>query len=228
LSRIAAESARLARLVGDLLDSSAIESGVMRLQRDWCDIPLVVDAATACLAPGEAASVRVEKDPDLPVVFADHDRLEQVLVNLMENAFRHNPPGRTVVVGIHRSGASDVAISVRDDGDGIPEEIASNPFEPGRRRASPTAGTGLGLSIAKGIVDAHAGTLVLEPGRPGATFRITLPVESPEAPADDTAAEARAAGALDGRAEGVVEARAAGGSGAPVRHVGDREAGTDG
>jgi len=188
LSRIAAESARLARLVGDLLDSSAIESGVMRLQRDWCDIPLVVDAATACLAPSEAASVLVEKDPDLPVVWADHDRLEQVLVNLMENAFRHNPPGRTVVVGIHRSGAGRVEIAVRDDGVGIPEEIASNPFEPGRRRASPTAGTGLGLSIAKGIVDAHAGTLVLEPGRPGTTFRITLPVESPDAPADDMAA----------------------------------------
>jgi len=180
LTRIAAESARLGRLVGDLLDFSAIESGIMRLQRDWCDIPLVVDAAAACLTPAEAAAVRIERDDDLPVVWADHDRLEQVLVNLMDNAFRHNAAGRTVVVAVRRSGPSAIAISVTDDGVGVPAEVASAPFEPGRRRSSPTAGTGLGLSIAKGIVDAHGGAITLEPTRSGASFRIDLPVEAPE------------------------------------------------
>src|SRR5579863_6708140 len=93
LDRIAAESARLGRLVDDLLDFSAIESGTIRLQWDWCDIRLVIEAAIACLPPASAASIELACDPGLPVVWADHDRLEQVFVNLLNNASRHNPPG---------------------------------------------------------------------------------------------------------------------------------------
>ena len=98
LSRIAAESARLDRLVDDLLDFSAIESSTLRLQPDWCDLALVLDAAIACLPPASAARVTVDCAPGLPVVWADHDRLEQVFVNLLENAFRHNPAGTHVRV----------------------------------------------------------------------------------------------------------------------------------
>ncbi len=98
LDRIAAESARLGRLVEDLLDFSAIESGVMRLQRDWCDIPLVLEAAIACLPPANAAAVSMDSEPGLPAVWADHDRLEQVFVNLLSNAVRHNPPRTQVRV----------------------------------------------------------------------------------------------------------------------------------
>jgi signal transduction histidine kinase len=78
LTRIAAESSRLGRLVDDLLDFSAIESGILRLQSDWCDIPLVLDAAVACLLPASALQIEVNCQPGLPVVWADHDRLEQV------------------------------------------------------------------------------------------------------------------------------------------------------
>jgi signal transduction histidine kinase len=98
LDRIAAESARLGRLVDDLLDFSAIESGIMRLQPDWCDIRLVLEAAIACLPPASAESVSLTCDADLPVVWADHDRLEQVFVNLLSNATGHNPPGTRVRV----------------------------------------------------------------------------------------------------------------------------------
>ena len=105
LDRIAAESARLGRLVDDLLDFSAIESGIMRLQWDWCDIRLVVEAAIACLPPASAASVALTCDASLPVVWADHDRMEQVFVNLLNNALRHNPPGTRVRV---TAGPSDV------------------------------------------------------------------------------------------------------------------------
>lgn len=187
LTRIAAESARLGRLVGDLLDFSAIESGVMRLQRDWCDIALVLDAAAACLPPSEVAKVRIHCDPALPVVWADHDRLEQVFVNLMDNALRHNPGGATVSVLVCFEGETSVAITVSDDGVGMPDELAVTPFEPGRRRWTPTAGTGLGLSIAKGIVDAHGGTIELEPTGSGTSFRIELPVEGVERRSDDVA-----------------------------------------
>ena len=94
LSRIAAESARLGRLVDDLLDFSAIESSTLRLQPDWCDLALVARRGGRLPAAGTIAP-RVEVDcaPELPVVWADHDRLEQVFVNLLENALRHNPAG---------------------------------------------------------------------------------------------------------------------------------------
>jgi signal transduction histidine kinase len=188
LHRIAAESARLGRLVGDMLDFSAIESGVLRLQRDWCDISLVLDAAVACLPPAGAAMVEVSCDPTLPVVWADHDRLEQVFVNLLDNALGHNPPGTRVSVSAAAAGQGGIAISVLDDGAGMPSEMASAPFEPIRRRRSPTAGAGLGLSIARGIVAAHGGRIELEQPGKGTRFLIHLPVEMPAGP-DSRSAE---------------------------------------
>ena len=98
LSRIGAESARLSRLVVDLLDFSAIESSTMRMLPDWCELPPVIDAAIACLAPSQAAAIDVDCQHDLPVIWADHDRLEQVFLNLLENALRHNPDGTRVWV----------------------------------------------------------------------------------------------------------------------------------
>jgi signal transduction histidine kinase len=177
LQRIAAESARLGRLVGDLLDFSAIESGILRLQQDWCDLSLVLDAAVACLPPAAAAMVEVTCEPSLPVVWADHDRLEQVFVNLLDNALGHNPPGTRVSISAAAAGRSGISISVLDDGAGMPGDIASAPFDAARRRRSPTAGAGLGLSIAKGIVEAHGGRIELEQPAQGTRFRIRLPVE---------------------------------------------------
>ena len=196
LDRIAAESARLGRLVDDLLDFSAIESGTMRLQWDWCDIRLVVEAAIACLPPASAASVELSCDPSLPVVWADHDRMEQVFVNLLNNAFGHNPPGTRVrVTAGHR--ASEVVISVRDDGIGMPPELVVAPFEAARRPRPghhgygdsdstngsgsghrKSAGAGLGLSIAKGIVQAHGGRIELTPQPKGTCFSVYLPIEA--------------------------------------------------
>ena len=118
LHRIAAESARLGRLVGDLLDFSAIESGILRLQQDWCDISLVLDAAVACLPPAAAAMIEVDCDPSLPVVWADHERLEQVFVNLLDNALGHNPPGTRVSVSAEAAGQDGISVSVVDDGAG--------------------------------------------------------------------------------------------------------------
>ncbi len=169
LDRIAAESARLGRLVDDLLDYSAIESGTMRLQRDWCDIRLVVDAAIACLPPAAAKQVQVicAKDTEALVIWADHDRMEQVFVNLLTNALGHNPPGTKVSVIIEQR-QPDVVISVRDNGAGMPP--------PGSR--SPTAGAGLGLSIARGIVGVHGGRLELETApKAGTCFSVHLPIE---------------------------------------------------
>jgi signal transduction histidine kinase/ABC-type multidrug transport system ATPase subunit len=203
LDRIAAESARLGRLVDDLLDYSAIESGIMRLQPDWCDIRLVIEAAIACLPPASAEAVSLSYDEDLPVVWADHDRMEQVFVNLLNNAFRHNPPGtrvRVTATGKEVRGeqaVSEVLISVLDDGAGMPPELAVAPFETARRpspghgavgisaghasngRSSrKSAGAGLGLSIAKGIVQAHGGRIEQTALLKGTCFSVYLPVEA--------------------------------------------------
>jgi signal transduction histidine kinase/ABC-type sulfate/molybdate transport systems ATPase subunit len=189
LARIAAESARVGRLVDDLLDFSAIESGVMRLQRDWCDLRLVVEAAVDCLPAHESARVVVACSADLPSIWADHDRLEQVFVNLLSNAFRHNPTGTNASVTanlLHRPGEPihHVEIIVADDGTGFPGELLTSPFEASRRHHSRNSGAGLGLSIANGILLAHEGGIELVPVEVGTAFRIVLPVE---APADETA-----------------------------------------
>jgi len=177
LRRIAAESARLGRLVDDLLDFSAIESGILRLQPDWCDLSLVLEAAIACLPPDISPPVKLSCAPGLPVIWADHDRLEQVFVNLLANAVGHNPAGTNVrITAVAR--AEHVEVTVADDGAGLSPDTAKAPFEPARRRRGPTAGAGLGLSIAQGIVTAHGGRIELVAQPRGTCFRICLPIEA--------------------------------------------------
>jgi signal transduction histidine kinase len=182
LSRISAESGRLGRLVNDLLDFSAIESGIFRLQSDWCDIPLVLDAAVACLPPASGPQVEVKCAPGLPAIWADHDRLEQVFVNLLGNALGHNPPGTTVLVTAEATEPGTVTVKVADDGEGMPPELVGAPageawLADARRHGSRGSGAGLGLSIASGIVAAHGGRIELEQAPRGTCFVITLPVE---------------------------------------------------
>ena len=198
LGSIAAESARMERLVGDLLDSTAIESGVLRLQRDWCDLALVVSAAANCLSRGPA--VRVHAAGGVETVWADHDRLEQVFVNLLENAASHgaSPRGTDVTVRAGRvPGWAEVEVT--DYGAGIPAGLAEKIFEPRVRGTTEVAGTGLGLPIARGIVEAHGGTLVVEPADPGASFVVALPADPPPDP------RARTAGQPSGASWNVVE-----------------------
>jgi signal transduction histidine kinase len=116
--------------------------------------------------------------------------MEQVFVNLLNNALRHNPPGTRVrVTADHRM--SEVVISVLDDGVGMAPELAATPFEPAPRPPAipgngnsngnghrKSAGTGLGLSIAKGIVQAHGGRIELTPLPKGTCFQVYLPVEA--------------------------------------------------
>jgi signal transduction histidine kinase len=196
LERIAAESARLGRLVDDLLDFSAIESGVMRMQPDWCDLRLVIDAAVALLPQSWSASVQVCCDIDVPVIWADHDRLEQVFVNLLSNAFGHNPPGIHVTIEGHETSGNRVAISVSDDGLGFPADQRADPFDSNHRPHSRTAGAGLGLSISKGIIEAHEGTIELADIAAGTRFEISLPIEVAGALAEPHTAGADAATAV--------------------------------
>ncbi len=181
LETIATESSRLGRLVDDLLDFSAIDSGVMRMQFDWCQLDLVIEAAVACLPDDSRDAVTFNPFGPIPPIWADHDRLEQVFVNLLNNALHHNPPGTRVEIEARRVAGGTLEVVVSDDGNGLPPELREAPFDSVRRHRSNTSGAGLGLSIARGIVMAHHGTLGLAASAQGTSFRITLQLEGPEA-----------------------------------------------
>jgi signal transduction histidine kinase len=168
------------RLVADLLDVSAIDAGILRVDPDWCDLALVLDASVTCAAGTAGSRVDLAVAPDLGPVWADHDRLEQVFVNLVENALRHAPGARVRVAAAPSADRGTVEIRVSDDGPGIPPDVAATLFEPHVSRGD-GGGHGLGLAIARGIAVAHGGSLVLEEpaGDPGGgtTFLVALPAD---------------------------------------------------
>jgi signal transduction histidine kinase/ABC-type multidrug transport system ATPase subunit len=178
LDSIASESARMGRLVGDLLDFSAIDSGTMRLLRDWCDLGLVLEAARRCL-PGAAAPLIVLRVAgDVPPVWADHDRLEQIFLNLFDNAVRHASGLTRISVDARFDPVGGtVTVSVVDDGAGIPAELGERVFLPHERGAAAGPGVGLGLAIARGIVEAHGGTIRLDAVARGTAISVVIPVE---------------------------------------------------
>jgi len=173
LAAIGSESARMRRLVGDLLDASAITSGVLSIQPDWCDPPTILEAAVAAVPDG-LRQVRVEVD-EVPPVWADHDRLEQVLVNLLDNALRHG--AAPVTLRMYRRGDQAV-IEVRDGGPGIAAELRPSVLEPYVRGNTSVPGAGLGLAICKGIVDAHDGRIEIIGVAAGTVVRVTLPLDA--------------------------------------------------
>jgi len=175
LSAIVRESARMSRLVDDLLDSSVLASGALRLQCDWCNLRQLLASAINCV--GAADDVEWSCDHDLELIWADYDRLEQVFVNLVDNALRHTPPGAPVGVWAGRGDRPEtVAVRVADRGPGLPSGNSERLFEPYVRGRGGGPGAGLGLSIARGIVEAHGGTITLEPVPLGTCFLVTLPI----------------------------------------------------
>jgi signal transduction histidine kinase/ABC-type multidrug transport system ATPase subunit len=183
LDSIAAESARMGRLVGDLLDFSAIDSGTLRLVRDWCNLDLVLDAARQCVTQA-APLIELDAVPDMPTVWADHDRLEQVFVNLFDNAVRHAAGATRIrVTSELDSDGGNVTVRVIDDGCGIDEELRTRAFLPRERGLGEDAGAGLGLAIARGIVEAHGGAIMIEPVVRGTTVAVTIPVDRTDAEA---------------------------------------------
>lgn len=193
LETIAIESARLGRLVEDLLDFSAIDSGVMRMQLDWCQLDLVVEAAIACLPDHWRGRVSFSQVGPIPPMWADHDRLEQVFVNLLSNALQHNPAGTRATVSARQRRDTTIELIVADDGLGLPAPLRSSPFDSTRRHRSATAGAGLGLSITRGIIAAHGGSIELNQTERGTSFRITVPLEAADAAAEPAHAEGDAA-----------------------------------
>jgi signal transduction histidine kinase len=143
---------------------------------------LVLDAAVSCLPLETSQQVALRSDPAIGPIWADHDRLEQLFLNLIENAIRHTPAGTRVTVtaepGRRRSpGKQEVVIRVTDNGPGIPPELAQRMFQPHERGSTTAPGAGLGLTIARGIVEAHRGQLTYKSTTAGACFEVTLSID---------------------------------------------------
>jgi NtrC-family two-component system sensor histidine kinase KinB len=174
------DTARLDRLMRDLLDLSKIESGAVTPVRTAVRTStLVRDSVEALRLQVEARGIRLDVDapPDLPAVFVDRGQIERVIGNLVTNASRATPPGGAIVVSAERRG-QEVAVSVTDSGVGIPRDALGRIFEPFVQIPDrPTGGAGLGLAISRRIVEGHLGQLSVqsEPGR-GSTFTFTVPI----------------------------------------------------
>lgn len=179
LFTINTDADRVTRLIGELLDVSRLEAGRLQLRRQMIS-PSDIAHRVVDRIKGRSESHRLIVDipKDLKEVFADPDKVEQVITNLVENAVKYTESG-TVRVGGAREEAL-IKLTVSDQGEGIRVDhrvqIFGKFFRTGERAGNPT-GTGLGLYISKGLVEAHGGRIWVEdnPGG-GSVFAFTLPI----------------------------------------------------
>ncbi|MBF9068584.1 sensor histidine kinase [Streptacidiphilus fuscans] len=188
LETVDADANRVTRLIAELLDISRIDSGRLEVRRQPVRLDVAVrrhvDGLVAAGVPEERFAVRFAEP--LPQLWADSDKLDQVLGNLLENAVRHGEGTVTIEVEPAKSEEASgrvregTAVTVSDQGPGIPEESIPRVFTR-FWRGSKRGGTGLGLYIVKGIVEAHGGTIRVDRGpEGGASFRFILPAGIPE------------------------------------------------
>jgi signal transduction histidine kinase len=181
LETVDADANRLTRLITELLDIARIDSGRLQLHRQVVHLPTAIERQLASLVAGglPADLFKVTVVGELPETWLDPDKIDQVLGNLLENAVRHGAGGIEIVVEPWDDG---VAVTVSDEGVGIPQELADRVFTKfwrGSRRHP--GGTGLGLYIVKGMVEAHGGAVTVATAPSGgAAFRFSLPAGKPE------------------------------------------------
>ena len=166
-------------LVTDLLDVARIETGTLPVSPEPAEAAVLVDRArNAFISAGGRNNLTIDIRPGLPLVMADRGRIVQVLGNLLSNAARHSSESSFIRVSAEQEDVH-VAISVADEGRGIPAENLPNLFRKFSQIQSKEqgGGTGLGLAICKGIVEAHGGRIWAESDGPGlgARFTFTLP-----------------------------------------------------
>jgi signal transduction histidine kinase len=181
LQAIDEESDRLNELVTHLLDSTVIEAGALELQREPVLLPgLIRRVADIMSRRTERHRIVVSTPPDVRTVYADEQRLQQILTNLIDNAIKYSPDGGMIMVRCHRSG-NEAVVAVSDQGIGIAPEHLNKLFErffrTEQRRTHGVSGTGLGLPIVDAIVRAHGGRIWAESVvDEGTTLTFTLPI----------------------------------------------------
>jgi two-component system sensor histidine kinase KdpD len=174
------ETQRLNRLVGNLLDITKLEAGVLQIHKVETDLQDLISTAISHTQDRlQGHFIKLDIPEKLSGVFLDFILMEQVIMNLLDNAIKYSPAGTTVDIQV-RTILDSVQISVSDSGNGIPDEYLSKIFNKFHRIGLPKniSGTGLGLSICKGIIESHGGQIMAE-NRPegGARFIITLPIK---------------------------------------------------
>jgi two-component system, OmpR family, sensor histidine kinase KdpD len=174
------EAERLNRLVGNLLDITRLETGVMHLHREACDIQELIGSSLEQIgSPLKNRQVKVDLPAKLPLLSIDFVLFSRVLVNVIDNALKYSPPEKPIEIKARISNQT-LEISIADQGEGIPVEDLERIFDKFYRVQRPdnVSGTGLGLSICKGIVEAHGGSIRAENRcGGGAIFTVQLPLE---------------------------------------------------
>jgi two-component system sensor histidine kinase KdpD len=174
------EAERLNRLLRNLLDMTRLESGALHVNKELQPLEEVIGAALSRLeAPLADRAVNIRLPADLPFVPIDSVLIEQVFINLLENAIKYTPAGSPIDLSASADGA-EVVIEVADRGPGLPPGDEQRIFEKFyRARGSQNgSGVGLGLTICRGVIEAHGGRIWAENrSGGGAVFRFTLPIE---------------------------------------------------
>jgi two-component system sensor histidine kinase BaeS len=182
LGAILDETHVLARLVDDLRTVALSESGSLPLHREPTDLTILAAEAVGAFEPAaETAGVHLELrvDDNVPLLDIDPVRIREVLSNLVANALRHTPAdGEIEVIATSPADGASVEVVVRDNGSGIDPALLPHVFDR-FAKAADSRGSGLGLAIARGLVEAHGGTIGVESSAAtGTTFRFRLPVRS--------------------------------------------------
>ena len=171
-------SHRLNRVVNNLLDMNRLESGVIRPKREWCDVRELLQSAVDTEQESlNGRDIRLDVPDEIPLALVDHALIEQAVAKLLSNAGSHTAPNLPIEIDAEYTN-ENLLISVSDRGPGIPPEATERLFEKFYRGDDrKTGGLGLGLSIARGLIEAHGGTLTVENrDGGGARFVIRLPV----------------------------------------------------
>ncbi|MDR3600931.1 MAG: sensor histidine kinase KdpD [Desulfosporosinus sp.] len=170
---------RMNRFVSNLLDMARLESGMLKLKKDWCDLQDIIGVAVNRL--GDLLTNRpleINVQPNLPLVQGDYILIEQVLINLLDNALKYSDQGSKIVVTTQQRG-KQLETAVANQGEGIPDTDLSKVFDKFYRLNSPlqVSGTGLGLAICKGIIEAHGGEIWAKNNKlGGVTITFSLPL----------------------------------------------------
>jgi two-component system, OmpR family, sensor histidine kinase KdpD len=180
LRAIDEETDRLSLVVGNLLDLSRIEGGVLQPDKAWYDVAELIQDVCNRFAARAAVTdhhISATVEPDLPLLELDYVEIAQVLMNLGDNALKYTPPGSIIELSARRVDGK-ILFEVADNGSGIPSQHLPQLFDRFYRveNANRSPGAGIGLSIAKGLVEAHGGHISVTSNRgQGTTFHFTLP-----------------------------------------------------
>lgn len=172
---------QLNHLVDNLLDTARLESGMLQLRTDWCDIQDLVGVALSRSQQviGDR-KFQIEMPEKVPLIKADFSLIEQVLVNLLYNAAQYSPSDTEISVIVRKSD-DEIRVEIGDSGPGIAAEDRDRVFDKFYRLYAPehVGGTGLGLSICKAFIEAHGGSIWVEPNPGGGSlFIFSLPLEA--------------------------------------------------